>query len=82
MANEFWILVAVTLISCGILFFIDRSGSKQSTLITLYIVLAAALIFAVWGINAIPVIIIKGAAVVAGAYFGRYFIRRIAARKV
>jgi hypothetical protein len=87
MENLFWILAAIALLSCLILFGIDYSNSikdkqSKSSLITGYVVLTAALIFACWGFNAIPEVVIRGAAVIATAYFGRYFIRKIGNRKI
>lgn len=85
--SQFWILTLIALAACAILLGIDYSNSvkdKQSknTLLTGYIVLTAALIFACWGFNAIPEIVIRGAAVIAAAYFGRFLVRKIANRKI
>lgn len=85
--SQFWLLTLIAVLSCAILLGIDYSNSakdqqSRSTLLTGYAVLAAALIFAAWGFNAIPAKVIYGAAVVGAAYFGRYLIRRIANRKI
>lgn len=84
MPQQFWILIAVAVVACLILFFIDlnKDPAKKNSLIAGYIALIAALFVLVWFFNKIPAIVIYGAAVVAAAYFGRYFIGKIAGRKV
>lgn len=87
MTTQFWILSAVALVACLILWAIDFDKStkenKSATSLTMgYAILYVAMILVCWFFNKIPAIVIYGAAVITGAYFGRYFIRKAANRKV
>ena len=82
--NHFWLMVITAVISCSILFWIDynKDRTAKKTLTAGFIALLASLIFAAWGVNAIPIIVVKCAAIVGGAYFGMYLIRQISNRKI
>jgi hypothetical protein len=86
MEKQFWILAGVALIGCLIFLAIDYSNSQKDEkskekLLWGYGIAFAVSLVALWGITAIPTVVINGAAIMAFIFFSRYLIRKAAGRK-
>jgi hypothetical protein len=87
MTTLFWVMSLISLVACGLLWGIDvnNSNKENKSIMSLtagYSILFVALVLASWFASRIPEYVIYGGAALAGAYFGRYLIRKVANRKI